>query len=37
VLIRGVEVTTANVHDADQMQAVLPSEPGDVYGVEVCT
>jgi len=32
VLIRGVEVTTANVHDADQMQAVLPSEPGDVYG-----
>jgi IS5 family transposase len=32
VLIRSVEVTTANVHDADQMEAVLPSEPGDVYG-----
>jgi IS5 family transposase len=32
VLIRGVEVTTANVPDADQMEAVLPSQPGDVYG-----
>jgi IS5 family transposase len=32
VLIGSVEVTTANVHDADQLQAVLPSEPGDVYG-----
>jgi IS5 family transposase len=31
-LVCGVEVTTANVHDADQMEAVLPSEPGDVYG-----
>jgi IS5 family transposase len=32
VLIRGVEVTTATVHDAERMQAVLPSEPGEVYG-----
>jgi IS5 family transposase len=32
VLIRSVEVTTATVHDADQAQAVLSSEPGDVYG-----
>jgi IS5 family transposase len=32
VLIRGVEVTTANVHDADQVQAVLPPEPDTVYG-----
>jgi IS5 family transposase len=32
VLIRSVEVTTATVHDAGQMQAVLPAEPGEVYG-----
>jgi IS5 family transposase len=31
-LIRGVEVTTANVHDAAELDAVLPAEPGDVYG-----
>jgi transposase, IS5 family len=31
-LIRGVEVTTANVHDAAELGAVLPSSPGDVYG-----
>ncbi len=31
-LIRGVEVTTANVHDAAELEAVLPAEPGDVYG-----
>jgi IS5 family transposase len=30
-LVRGVEVTTANVHDAAELEAVLPSEPGDVY------
>src|SRR3712207_1159881 len=30
-LIRGVEVTTANVHDAAMLGAVLPPEPGDVY------
>jgi IS5 family transposase len=30
-LVRGVEVTTANVHDAAELDAVLPSEPGDVY------
>jgi IS5 family transposase len=32
VLIRSVEVTTATVPDAGQMQVVLPSQPGDVYG-----
>ena len=31
-LIRGVEVTTANVHDAAELAAVLPDTPGDVYG-----
>ncbi|HEX6010552.1 MAG TPA: IS5 family transposase [Geminicoccaceae bacterium] len=29
--VRGVEVTAANVHDAAELEAVLPSEPGDVY------
>jgi transposase, IS5 family len=31
-LIRGVEVTTANVHDAAELETVLPPELGDVYG-----
>jgi transposase, IS5 family len=31
-LVRGVEVTTANVHDAAELEAVLPPEPGDVFG-----
>ncbi len=31
-LIRGVEITTANVHDAAELEAVLPPEPGEVYG-----
>ena len=31
-LIYGVEVTTANVHDAAELEAVLPETPGDVYG-----
>ena len=31
-LVLGVEVTTANVHDAAELEAVLPPEPGDVYG-----
>ncbi|SDD96191.1 IS5 family transposase [Belnapia rosea] len=31
-LVRGVEVTTANIHDAAELAAVLPSEPGRVYG-----
>ena len=31
-LIRGVEVTTANVHDAAELTAVLPDAPGRVYG-----
>jgi IS5 family transposase len=31
-LIRGVEVTTANVHDAAELGAILPDEPGDTYG-----
>lgn len=30
-LVRGVEVTTANVHDATELAAVLPNEPGKVY------
>lgn len=30
-LIRGVGVTTANVHDAAELERVLPPEPGDVY------
>ncbi|HEX6016426.1 MAG TPA: IS5 family transposase [Geminicoccaceae bacterium] len=30
-LVRGVEVTTANVHGTAELEAVLPSEPGDVY------
>ena len=32
VLIRGVEVTTANVHDAAELDAILPEAPGDTYG-----
>jgi transposase, IS5 family len=31
-LVRGVEVTAANVHDAAALGAVLPPEPGEVYG-----
>ena len=31
-LVRGVEVTTANVHDAAELERVMPPEPGDVYG-----
>lgn len=31
-LIRGVEVTTANVHDAAELAAILPDAPGPVYG-----
>jgi IS5 family transposase len=31
-LARGVEVATANIHDAGELAAVLPSEPGMVYG-----
>lgn len=30
-LVRGVEVTTANVHDAAELAAVLPDAPGRVY------
>ena len=30
-LIRVVEVTTANVHDAAELDAVLPEAPGDVH------
>ena len=32
VLIRGVEVTTANVHNAAELDAILPDVPGDTYG-----
>lgn len=31
-LVRGVEVTTANVHDAAELERVLPPEPGEVFG-----
>jgi transposase, IS5 family len=31
-LVRGVEVTTANVHDAAELERVLPAEPGEVFG-----
>lgn len=31
-LVRGIEVTTANVHDAAELEAVLPAAPGEVYG-----
>ncbi len=31
-LIRGVEVTTANVHDAAELAAILPVTAGDTYG-----
>ena len=31
-LIHGVEVTTANVHDAAELGAILPDAPGDTYG-----
>ena len=31
-LIRGLEVTTANVHDAAELSAILPAAPGDTYG-----
>ena len=32
MLIRGVEVTTANVHDTAELDAILPDAPGDTYG-----
>src|SRR5918998_5143010 len=31
-LIRGVEVTTANTHDAASLDSILPEAPGDTYG-----
>lgn len=31
-LIRGVEVTTANIHDAAELAKILPETPGDTYG-----
>jgi IS5 family transposase len=31
-LIRAVEVTTANVHDAAELDAILPDAPGNTYG-----
>lgn len=31
-LILGVAVTTANVHDAAELDAILPEAPGDTYG-----
>lgn len=31
-LVLGVAVTSANVHDAVELDSVLPAEPGNVYG-----
>ena len=31
-LVRSVEVTTANIHEGTMLEAVLPHDPGDVYG-----
>lgn len=31
-LVRSVEITTANIHDGTLLEAVLPHDPGDVYG-----
>ncbi len=31
-LLRGVEAATANLHDAAELEAVPPPEPGDVCG-----
>ena len=31
-LIRGIEVTAANVHDAAELDAILPGSAGDTYG-----
>jgi IS5 family transposase len=31
-LIRGIEITTANVHDAAALDAIQPDAPGDTYG-----
>jgi IS5 family transposase len=31
-LVRSVEITTANIHDGTMLEAVLPQEPGEVYG-----
>jgi IS5 family transposase len=31
-LIRGVEITTANIHDAAELAEILPEAPGDTYG-----
>ena len=31
-LVLGVEVTSANVHDATELDSVLPAAAGDVYG-----
>ncbi|MFC7739534.1 IS5 family transposase [Roseomonas sp. GCM10028921] len=36
-LIRGVEITTANVHDAAELEAVLPPEAGNVHASSAFT
>ena len=35
-LVRGVEITTANLHDAAELEAVLPPEAGDVHVDSAC-
>ena len=31
-LVRSVEITTANIHDGTLLEALLPQDPGEVYG-----
>jgi IS5 family transposase len=31
-LVRSVEITTANIHDGTMLEALLPQDPGEVYG-----
>jgi IS5 family transposase len=31
-LVRGVKITTANVHDAASLDTMLPADPREVYG-----
>ena len=35
-VIRGVEVTTANIHDAAELAAILPEAPCDTEGDGAC-
>src|SRR3954470_20227825 len=35
-LIRAVEITTANIHDAAELAKILPETPGDTHGDSAC-